>query len=84
MGLIMRFMAFAVVVLGVTPLIGGTAKAQTIFDVEHARANYRAGIASSSDMELLRRWGRPSGHYPQYGPPRPQEINLRRWWRTGR
>jgi hypothetical protein len=58
------------------------AGAQTIFDVEHARAMYRAGVASRYDMEQLRRYGRPSGFYPQYGPPPPRRINLRRlWWR---
>lgn len=80
----MKIAACLLLAFAAVPLIGGTAKAQTIFDVEHARANYRAGVASSYDMELLRRWGRPSGHYPQYGPPRPREINLRRWRRTAR
>lgn len=58
------------------------AKADTIFDVEHARAMYRAGVASRYDMEQIRRYGRPSGYYPQYGPPPPRRIDLRRlWWR---
>ncbi|MFT3730316.1 MAG: hypothetical protein QM780_02670 [Hyphomicrobium sp.] len=56
--------------------------AQSIFDVEHARAMYRAGVASRYDIDQLRRYGRPSGYYPQYGPPPPRRIDLRRlWWR---
>ncbi|HML28356.1 MAG TPA: hypothetical protein PKE16_05870 [Hyphomicrobium sp.] len=63
-------------------LFAADAQAQSIFDVEHARAMYRAGVASRYDMEQLRRYGRPSGFYPQYGPPPPRRINLRRlWWR---
>jgi hypothetical protein len=62
--------------------VSSTARADTIFDVEHARANYRSGITSEYDRELLRRWGRPSGYYPQYGEPRPRRIYFgRRYWR---
>jgi hypothetical protein len=60
------------------------ASADTIFDVEHARAMYRAGVASRYDMEQLRMYGRPSGFYPQYGPPPPRRIYLRRPWRRDR
>jgi hypothetical protein len=42
----------------------GIAHAQTIFDVEHARGNYRAGLVSEYDADLIRIWGAPSGHYP--------------------
>jgi hypothetical protein len=64
-----------------TPVLAVDASAQNIFDVEHARAMYRAGVASRYDMEQLRKYGRPSGYYPQYGPPRPRRIDLRRvWW----
>jgi hypothetical protein len=80
----MKFLVQAV--LAVSPLVLFTtvAKADTIFDVEHARANYRAGLTSEYDAELLRRWGRPSGYYPQYEPPPPRRIDLRRPWRERR
>jgi hypothetical protein len=52
--------AIAVSVCGATE----ASRADTIFDVEHARANYRAGLTSSYDAELLARWGAPSGNYP--------------------
>lgn len=65
----------------VAPFTTG-ANAQSIFDVEHARAMYRAGVASRYDIDQLRRYGRPSGYYPQFGPPPPRRIDLRRlWWR---
>ena len=39
-----------------------TASADTIFDVEHARGNARAGgPVSGHDAELLNRWGALSG-----------------------
>jgi hypothetical protein len=73
---------FIVIALSPVALFATDARAQSIFDVEHARAMYRAGVASRYDMEQLRRWGRPSGFYPQYGPPPPRRIDLRRrWWR---
>jgi hypothetical protein len=63
------------------------ARADTIFDVEHARANYRAGLTSEDDVELLRRWGAPSGYYPQapyfYEPSR-RWLRLQRDWRDRR
>jgi hypothetical protein len=66
-------------------LLGGGAKADTIFDVEHARANYRAGLTNSDDREFLNRWGRPSGYYPQYGDLPTRRIYLgRRAWRERR
>lgn len=67
------------IALAPAALAATDARADSIFDVEHARAMYRAGSASQYDMEQLRRWGRPSGYYPQYGPPRPRRIDLRRW-----
>ena len=45
-------------------LAAGSANADTIFDVEHARADARAGRVSENDLEFLRRWGGPSGYYP--------------------
>lgn len=56
-----------IVFLAATAVVGfcfGTAQAQTIFDVEHARGNYRAGLVSQYDADLVRIWGAPSGHYP--------------------
>lgn len=72
----------ALIFLSPLVFVATEAKAQSIFDVEHARAMYRAGVASRYDMEQLRRYGAPSGFYPQYGPPPPRRIDLRRlWWR---
>lgn len=45
-------------------LCAGAAQAQTLFEVEHARGNYRAGLVSEYDAELVRTWGAPSGNYP--------------------
>jgi hypothetical protein len=73
-----------VIALAPFVLSASAASAQSIFDVEHARAMYRAGVASHYDMEQLRRYGGPSGYYPQYGPPPPRRINLRRLWRQDR
>jgi hypothetical protein len=75
------FLFLTLVALGLGRL---PASAQSLFDVEHARAMYRAGVASPYDFEMLRRYGRPSGYYPQYGPPPPRRINLRRLWRYDR
>jgi len=47
-------------------LYSGKAQAQTLFDVEHARGNYRAGLVSEYDADLIRMWGAPSGHYPGF------------------
>lgn len=52
---------FAALVLG-TSLAASPAAADTIFDVEHARATARAGgPLSAHDAELLNRWGALSG-----------------------
>jgi hypothetical protein len=77
-------LAFA---LAASAFASGNAQADTIFDVEHARANARAGLVSEQDAEFLRRWGRLSGSYP---PPsfsahpdrryyRARDRRLRRW-----
>jgi hypothetical protein len=50
--------AFAVTAFSFT-----IAKADTIFDVEHARADARAGPVNSNDLEYLERWGGTSGDY---------------------
>lgn len=59
----MRRIAF-LAATAVAGFYSGTAQAQTIFDVEHARGNYRAGLVSQYDADLVRIWGAPSGHYP--------------------
>ena len=52
------------------------ASGDSIFDVEHARAEYRAGSLTRDGADLMDRWGWPSGCYapqPCYvraGPPR--------------
>ena len=38
-------------------LAAGSANADTIFEVEHARADARAGRVSRNDLEYLIRWG---------------------------
>lgn len=44
--------------------ISGAARADTIFEVEHARASARAGVADADDEEFLQRWGgAPNGYY---------------------
>ena len=52
-------------------LAAGSANADTIFEVEHARADARAGRVSRNDLEYLIRWGGPSGYgyypAPRYG-----------------
>lgn len=53
--------AIAVVIIVVA---SGPVHADAIYEVENARANYRAGLVSVYDKELLDRWGRPSGAYP--------------------
>jgi hypothetical protein len=53
-------------------MTGAGARAQTHYDVETARANYRAGLVSEYDADLLRMWGAPTGNYPPsrvYTPP---------------
>lgn len=56
-----------IVALASWTLWTASAKADTIFDVEHARAAARAGLVTEDDVQYLRRWGATSGHYP---PPR--------------
>ena len=52
-------------------LAAGSANADTIFEVEHARADARAGRGSHNDLDYLIRWGGPSGYgyypAPRYG-----------------
>lgn len=55
------FLAAGIAAMGLCP---GMVQAQTIFDVEHARGNYRAGLVSEYDADLIRTWGAPTGHYP--------------------
>ena len=43
-------------------LAAGSANADTIFDVEHARADARAGRVSRNDLEYVIRWGYPRRH----------------------
>ncbi len=82
----MRLTARVFLALSPIVLFCTGARSDTIFDVEHARANYRAGLASPDDLEFLNRWGRPSGYYPQYyARPRTRRIYLgRRDWRERR
>jgi hypothetical protein len=56
-----------IVALASWTLWAASANADTIFDVEHARAAARAGLVSEDDVQYLRRWGATSGYYP---PPR--------------
>ena len=60
----MKLTALGVLAVAVGSLASSNTKADTIFEVEHARADYRAGRVSESDVEFLQRWGRPSGCYP--------------------
>ena len=61
----------------------------SIFDVEHARAEYRAGSLTREGADLMDRWGWPSGCYapqPCYvptPPPRPY-YDRRSDWRARR
>ncbi len=41
------------------------AAGDTIFDVEHARAEYRAGRLTADGADLMERYGWPSGCYTQ-------------------
>lgn len=84
-GSFMKTAVLAVIGFSFLAFVSNVARADTIFDVEHARANYRAGTTSAYDRELLNRWGRPSGYYPQYGEPPPIRVYLgRRVWRARR
>jgi hypothetical protein len=60
----MKLVAIATSVFALGILATGSARADTLFEVAHARANYRSGSVSEFDRELLDRWGRPSGYYP--------------------
>ncbi|WP_144061246.1 peptidase M48 [Hyphomicrobium denitrificans] len=60
----MRRIGLLIITAAVAGLYSGMAQAQTIFDVEHARGNYRAGLVSEYDADLIRIWGAPSGQYP--------------------
>ncbi|WP_181335546.1 hypothetical protein [Hyphomicrobium methylovorum] len=64
-----------------------SARADTIFDVEHARANARAGLVSEYDAEMLQRWGALSGTYPPTRFSRPhtyRSYDRKRHWRRAR
>lgn len=66
-------------------LLTGGARSETLFDVEHARADYRAGLASEYDADILRRWGAPSGYYPPsrfYEPPRYRHVPRKKRYRA--
>lgn len=57
-----RILPGLLVVGGLFALDAAPASADTIFEVEHARANARAGgPVSEHDGELLNRWGALSG-----------------------
>jgi hypothetical protein len=84
----MKLVAIAVIAPAFAVLASADVRADTIFEVEHARANYRAGLVSEDDAELLVRWGRPSGYYPAsrfFEPPhrrvrlKKREWEVRRW-----
>lgn len=68
----MRRVVLLAVGAAATGFCSGMVQAQTIFDVEHARGNYRAGLVSEHDANLIRIWGAPSGHYPD-----PQIVDAR-------
>ncbi|MGO4685715.1 hypothetical protein [Hyphomicrobium sp. 2TAF46] len=65
------------------------ASGDSIFDVEHARAEYRAGSLTPNGADLMDRWGWPSGCYPPQPcyvrPPPPRPLYHRRPdWRARR
>jgi hypothetical protein len=60
----MKPIVIALIASAIATFAADDGRADTIFDVEHARADYRAGLVSADDVELLNRWGRPSGYYP--------------------
>ena len=72
-------------------LAAGPAVADTIFDVEHARAQARAGrYLTDQDVDMLNRWGDLSGtpryYYPAwpevyYEPLPPRRRYYRRYYR---
>lgn len=57
------FNATLVAVAALGTLWAIPAQADTIFEVEHARHNARAGPVGEYDGELLDRWGATSGSY---------------------
>jgi hypothetical protein len=58
----MHRMTFAAAALAALLASGGAVRADTIWDVENARGNARAGgPVSAYDAELLERWGCLSG-----------------------
>ncbi len=64
----------AATLLAAMVVSGGPASADTIFDVEHARAKERAGrYLNDQDVEALDRWGGESrwrrGYYGYYDGP---------------
>lgn len=68
----MKFMVAFGFASGIALMTCAGAQAQTLYDVENARANYRAGLVSEYDADLLRMWGAPTGNYPPsrvYTPP---------------
>ena len=86
----MKRMALAI--MSVSSLLAFTApqaSADTIFEVENARANARArGPVSNLDAELLNRWGALSGtpgwrhHYSESFDD--DDTGGRRWWHRER
>jgi hypothetical protein len=67
--------------LAAVGLSSGGAQAQTLYEVEHARGNYRAGLVSEFDADLIRTWGAPSGNYPPnrfFNPGQPQRHVIKK------
>ena len=81
----MKIMTVRVLSLAAFALIGsGAANAENIYDVDHARANARAGgPISEYDYELLERWGhlREARHSYYYAPRyyRKKRVGSVRW-----
>ena len=69
----MKHLGLALMTLGtMVVLAANEARADTIYEVEHARGNARAGGPTNAhDAELLNRWGATTGtpgwrhHYPE-------------------
>ncbi|HET6389876.1 hypothetical protein [Hyphomicrobium sp.] len=79
--------AAALALAGLLPTAAGAG--DSIFDVEHARAEYRAGRLTPENAELMDRYGWPSGCngrpcYALQPPPEPVQIDLRRLDRRAR
>ncbi len=65
-------------------LSNAAAAGDSIFDVEHARAEYRAGRLTPENADLMDRWGWPSGCYSRFcyeraPPPRPFYLRRPDW-----